>query len=455
MSLLGCAKYDQSFKTTPVNELTIDAGATIFTAVQFDTFKIPVSIRATQPDKAKYRYIWKAIADDSVYVLSHEQNLDIKMELPPKRYNLQFTAIDEDNGLEHSKLFTLVVTGVFSEGWLVSHNIGTNGRLTFVRMDNKMFENPAEEVNNMKFPGKAMAAFSAEIPSYSEYASIHYFTESGVYRFDPVGFLLTGTTNNVFTNQTVFSNPAYGANLTRTDQYYVNNGDVHAGMGSFTPDQISMPFSEGFGGDYYLFPVVINSAQLGTFFYDNKYKRFLNLPYLDRQLVPAVGSSKDLFNMADVGKTMIAADKGRGSSSTAVFYFIMEDNSGRYIYGLNADKPSLFQKIDPTKCPEINQATAFATSGVLQQMYYAVDNKIYLYNIVANSAELLYSFPNATKIRDIKMKRSTSKTLAVATWANSAGQFHTFDINDLGTFVGNSPSKTLNGFGEIVHISIK
>lgn len=452
---LGCSKFDQDFQVKPVNEITIEATVTSMTAVQFEQLRIPVTITSSQPEKSKYKYTWKAISDDSVYTISQVKDLDVKVELPPKRYNLQFTVIDEENNLAYSKMFSLTVTGVFFEGWLVSHNMADKGRLSFVRKDNIVFENPAEEINHMVLAGKVIASYYAEIPFYGQYASIHYFTENAVYRFDPASFLLTGTTKNVFISQTSFSKPIYGAGMSGIDQYYVDNGDVYAGMGSFTPTQISMPFSEGLGGDYELFPVIISSVYSGTYFYDNKYKRFLQLPYLDRELIPVSGSNEQLYNMGNVGKTMIAADQGRNSGSSTIFYFIMEDNTGRYFLGLNGDKPSIYQKMENNKSPGINQATSFATSSLLQHMYYAVENKIYLYNMVANTAELLYSFPSGHQIKDIEMKRNTSKTLAVATSIGGAGEFHIFDLNDLGHFTGDAPSKTLKGFGDIVHISIR
>lgn len=452
---VSCSKFDQDFTTNPINEVTIDVQQTSYTAVQFENLQIPVNIASSQPEKATYSYTWKAMTNDSVYIISREKDLNVKMELPPNKYNLQFTVTDQENKLEHHKIFSLTVTGIFNEGWLISHNIGTAGRLSFVRADNRVFDDPAAEINKQKFPGKAIASFYAEIPFYSQYASIHYFTDKGIYRFDPASFLLTGATKNVLPNETVFDQLAYGANLSGTDQYYINNGDVHAGMGSFTPQQITMPFTEGFGGDYKLFPIVINSVQMGTYFYDNKYKRFLQSGYLERDLYPVNGSGNDLYNMANVGKTMIAADKGRASSSSTVFYFVMTDNNGRYFYGLDGDKPSLYQKVENSKCPEFSKATCFATSSVLQHMYYTVDNKIYLYNMVANTAQLLYSFPASTQIKAIKIKRKTSKTLAVATWNGSVGQFHTFDIDDLGNFVNQSPSNTLTGFGDIVHIDLR
>lgn len=159
--------------------------------------------------------------------------------------------------------------------------------------------------------------------------------------------------------------------------------------------------------------------------------------------------------MSDVGKTMVAVEKGRTTYNSGVFYCIMEDSEGRYVAGINNVDPSLFQKVLDSACPDFSKAKLFAASGIFQHMYYAVGNKIYLYNIVANTAELLYSFPSSHTITDIEIKRKTSRTLAVATWDGTAGNMNLFDINDLGQFVDEGPKKVFDNLGHIVHISNK
>lgn len=452
---IACSKFDQDFTTKAINELTIDATETSYTLVQFEKLNIPVSISASQQASGNYSYTWKAIASDKTYIISTEKDLNTTIELSPGTYNLQYTVKDLENGLEFNKLFSLTVNGAFYSGWLVSHNQANKGKLSFVRSDYTVFSNPGEEINTIQFEGKSVGAFYTAIRFYNQYASINYFTDKGVYRFDPNDFKLTGKTENVIPNKTSFGSVAYGATLIGADQYFVIDGKVHAGMGSFYADQILMPYSEGFTGDYDIFPAVITTPYLATYFYDNKAKRFMQVPYLERELSPISGSNAALFNLGNVGKTMIAADKGRAGTTSGIYYFVMEDADGRYFYAINNTSPSYAQKVENTKCPEFSEATSFATSVAFEHMYYVVNNKIYLYNMVANAAELLYTFPSGYKIKDIQIDKSTSKSLAVGTVNNGSGELHLFDINDIGHFVNNKPSRSITGFGEIVHINIK
>ena len=451
-SLLACSKFDQDFKFKEINEVTIAAEASNYVVVQLEKLHIPVTISTSQSN-GDYSYSWKAIAKDSVYLISTEKELNTTIQLPPTDYNLQYTVRDNSNGLEYNKLFKLKVNGVFFGGWLVTHNVGSKGNLTFVRTDDVVFKNPSEELNHQEFPGKAVTALYCEIPSNADYSFIHYFTENQVYRFDPASFLLKGTTKDVLPGVTTFNKVAYGTNLYAYDQYFINNGEVHMGFGMFNRDQMTMPFTVGLGGDYKLFPAVISSLGSSVFVYDNKYKRFLELYYGERTANVFNTPTSTFYNMGNVGKTMLAADKGRLSYGKDVYYFVMEDNGGRYVFGLDGDKPTLNQKVEDAKSPEFSKAMSFATSSVFEHMYYAVANKIYLYNIVANTAQLIYSFPSSVQIKDLKMLRKTSKTLAVATNNGGKGEFHVFEIDNLGRFNNNAPRKSFDGFGDIVSIS--
>lgn len=453
--ITACSKFEQDFSRKSINELTVITDQTSFSRVQFESLKIPVEIQFSLDESRSYSYCWKAIGDDEIYSLSDEKELDVVIEIPPGTYDLQYEIKDNENNLAHSTIFQLTVNGAFYEGWLVSHNKNNKGVLSFVRSDNMVFEDPITEVNGTEFPGKSIAAFYSAIQFYNDYASIHYFTEEGVYRFDPNNFLLTGKSDDVLPGSFQFGNIAYGASILGADQYIINDGDIHVGMGSFYPEQILMPYSERLGGDYNLFPAVINTAQMATYFYDNKHKRFLQISYLEREISLATSPSESLFDLSNVGKTMIAAMQGRETFSSAIFYFVLEDESGRYFCGIDGNTPHIYQKVEDINCPDFSLASSFATSANLEHMYYTVDNKLYLYNMVANASELLYSFPKGQQIKYIEINRSTSKTLAVATLQGENGEFHLFDIDDLGHFSNDSPSYTKKGFGDIVHISLR
>jgi hypothetical protein len=133
----------------------------------------------------------------------------------------------------------------------------------------------------------------------------------------------------------------------------------------------------------------------------------------------------------------------------------MEDSAGRYLLSITSDSNNSATGVNQkmVNSPEIGSATNFATSSILKQLYYTVDNKVYLYDMLAKSARLIYTFPGSYVIKDIEMLRSTSKQLVIGVNNGTAGEIYYFDINGQGEFSNNTYAKKFTGFGEIVQVA--
>ena len=103
--------------------------------------------------------------------------------------------------------------------------------------------------------------------------------------------------------------------------------------------------------------------------------------------------------------------------------------------------------------PDIDIATKFLTSTTFKLMYYAANNKIYLYDIAANSSRLIYTFPAGYVIKE--MKKSGTTRLVVATKMGVAGEIYYFDLAGTGDFVANTYTKKFTGFGDIVQLTAR
>ncbi len=182
----------------------------------------------------------------------------------------------------------------------------------------------------------------------------------------------------------------------------------------------------------------------------------MQVEYQGRTIDYSPATAAASFNMANVGKKMIAYDRGISTAGNQgiEWYYIMENSAGRHLLSITstagASTPGINQQI--LNSPEIANADNFATSSVLKQMYYTVGNKIYLYDMLANSSTLIYTFPSGFVIKDIELLRSTSKQLAVGINSGTAGEVYYFDINALGQFANNTYTKKFTGFGEIIQV---
>lgn len=454
----SCQKDNQRFVYDKLNTVSIKTADSSFVITQLDTLSIQTQLTESIPSGDSYTYEWKAyMVGENAVILSDKKDLKVAVNLSPGSYDLIYTVTSVKTGISSFMLYPLTVNGAFYEGWLVAANQDGKARLSFIRANDSVFFSPAEDVNKTTYPGKALGVNAGITSSYANLALVMFYTDQGVYRFNADNFIQNGTTADIFPEPKQFSaSCAYAMSKIPYDQYIVADGGLYAGIGPlFYPQDVLKPYSERLTGDYNLFPVVINSATAVTLFYDNKYRRFMSVPLGDRMLSPVSASPGAVFNMADVGKKMIGWDYGTQSViSSDEIYFVMQDDAGiRYLYSLKGATPELSQQIGNS--PDIEKASAFAASGVVKHLYYAAGNKIYLYDILANSSKMVYTFPDGVKIKDLKMLSITSKRIVVATNTGTAGEVYYFDLDNLGDIVNHTYVKKFTGFGEIINLSYR
>ncbi|WP_432713867.1 PKD-like family lipoprotein [Pedobacter sp.] len=454
--IIGCSKFEQDFTLNKINELTISTEKTAFELVQFDSLLIAPTISESSSSPQGYSYEWKAIIADTVFSFSKERDLHMPVTFSPGAYLLQYIVTDKSNGSQTMKLYTLKVNGAFYEGWLVTHNKQNKGVLSFVRSDDKVFLSPAQDVNHKEYPGKALATHYSYLNNYPALASLLYFTTEGVVRFNPNNFDEIGNTAGIMGKSMTFVDPGFGISTLASDQYIIDNGNLYAGFGIFNPEEILSPFSDRFTGDYSLFPIAFPATPFATYFYDNKYKRFMQVAYRTRIISNSTGNTTAAFNMSNVNRTMVAAEKGGTTNYNSNFYFVMEGTDGRYFMSLNGATPKYNVKVADTNAPDFSRATKFSASASnIENMYYAYDNKIYLYDIKNNTATKIYEFAVQNKVTFLQVQKKTSKQIAVSTLNGTAGELYLFQIDDMGHFVGNTYSKKFEGFGDIIHLSYR
>ena len=167
------------------------------------------------------------------------------------------------------------------------------------------------------------------------------------------------------------------------------------------------------------------------------------------------------YDVSAVGKTAIAIDKGPNNE----YFLVMKDDVDFYLYSIlpdNAKPAGMKQKM--SHVPEIANATSFVASEANKQLYYAVGNTIYIYDILANSAKIAYKFPANTKIKDLKIFKnngwetanpSFNSRLAVATYNGTEGELYYLDLLPIGDIANGTYSKKFGGFGEIEQINYR
>ncbi|NLR79091.1 PKD-like family lipoprotein [Chitinophaga eiseniae] len=453
----SCQRDKQNYVFEKLNKVSISPDSA-FAITQYDTLKFAPVYTDTKPPGVPYKYEWVIYLQNgsgSPVTLSAERNLKAAIKQSPGVYTLQCRVTDPETGIVAVKLYKVTVNGKFYSGWMVANTRNNSAHLDFIRVDDALILDPAGLANNTTYSGKAIAALST---NNSGTAIILFFTTNGVFRFNGNDFFQNAGTDKLLPGASAFSTlPAYSLNVLASEQLLISEGGLYGGISTgfgMTEAQALKPFSDRYNGDYYLFPGLAASSFYTTYVYDNKYKRFMQTGYDTRTLLPSAVNGS--FDMGNVGKTAIGFDRGALDNAypTGEYFFIMQDeNNNRYVYSINKDAPAMNQLIGNS--PEIGTAKYFATASSLKQLYYATDSKIYLYDMIANSSELLYTFPAGYKIADIKIQRTGTARLVVAANKGTAGEVFYFELNVRGRLVNETFSKKFQGFGEIVQVGFK
>ena len=454
-SLYACQKK-QDFNYSELNELTIKSD-TAFSIIQFDVLNINPEIIQSKATGENFTYQWKIFPTTPVEnmepkVISTDRALQEAITSPPIKqgYYLEYKVTNTSTGVSAIKLLKVRVTSVFKDGWLICNSAEGNAQLDFIRSDDyRVFDNPGASVNQKTFLGNASGSYTFSSLDGSRF-DIAFFTDKEAFKFNANDFTISGNIKTTFTP--IRDKFTAASSKFNTDMYAINDGNLYAA--STLDDALDINYSERLTGDYSLFPKVITNALFMTYFYDNKHQRFMYLSVGSFDLSPAFGSSTDAFDMGNTKLGMVAAMDGIKGFGGDDYFFVMQDANGeRYLYGLSGTTPQFSQKI--LNSPNIGNAKTFAASLTLRQMYYAVANQIYLYDMVSNSSKLLYTLPSGTIVKELQILPTDGKTLVVAANKGTAGEMYFFKIDNQGNFVNQNYDRKLDGFGEISSITYR
>lgn len=463
MLAAACHKDKQLFEYNPINNLKLETADSVYTVAALDSLIISPKLVEGMPGNEEYTYLWQISASDTYdsntefTPLATTKDLRLYVELSPGTYRIIAKVTSNKTGISALARYTLTVTGIYYGGWYVVNTKNGIARVSLIRTDDEVFDNPMETTNDKSYPGKALGLYA-----YEDGGTLAFFTDQGAYLFNINDWLELRNTATILpglaTRLPFKSTPAFSTTILGYDQFIVADGGVYAGLGaSAFGDDALKPFSDRINGDYEAFPGIFSGNLYTTHFYDNKGMKFVQLGYLDRTMTTSAATPSGAFDMANVGKKMIAYDMGTSSYfQSAEFYYVMENTAGaRFLLSttgtISSVSPGIYQQI--LNSPDIADATKFATSSILKQLYYAAGNKIYVYDMLANSSSLIYTFPSGDVIKDIKMLRSTSTKMVVGINHGNAGEVYYFDIDGQGRFTNNTYTKKFEGFGEIEQVA--
>ncbi|NML21752.1 hypothetical protein HHL16_12750 [Pseudoflavitalea sp. G-6-1-2] len=457
----GCLKDKGNYTYHDINKVAL-AGSlpdTFRVNVQ-DSLRIDIQLSQTIPNNEGLEIDWVFYKESlSTYrrQLGHSTSLRALITDAPSTYSLDLFVKDKKTNVSMYKRFVVEVTTPFNQGWLVLEESGGHNDVSMILPNNTVSRNIYSKANNNQFltPGQGRIAV------YSRRADqlIYVFTPHSGKMLSVANFTTTLPFSKWFfippsaeEPQEVFSNS--------TEEHLLNNGKAY-GIYLITPPPYA--FGVATPGDYYLAPYQL-SSQRGFIFYDTVAQRFWYRPSSDFSLVNINSSGPtDIWNLNKVDKRLLYAGMGSGETFNAVFESKNRD-SAFVLTGTSAGTLSKASSADTLAAGlPLQSASNYLSSRLVQHIYFAKDNQLYLWDIPAKTHRLLYTFPAGTKVKRMKWhynQKSGSdpdnyRVMAVATDEGGEGKVYLFGTEATGNFVDNTYRSVFSGFGKISDITYK
>ena len=406
--LSGCFKDEGNYDYHDINEVTI-SGLPEEMQILYknsDTLRaIPVVTgNFDDGDQSRYYYEWKAVSKKqsgnsttTSYTIGTEQALEYFVTLPDNDYDVFCCVKDTLTRVTWKSSFPIRVTTVLNAGWLVLSDDGQKCRLDLISMsakETKVIRDVMEDMPELEGPRGLNSVFNMNGASYGTEPRYFLLSQSGAYKLNINEFKWDEANSLRYEMMEFPENYAPGLRAAGYGWELVISEDMAFGVSK--PYGIAGPFglpcnhltnseetfkvAEAVG--YYPHYYFSNGQKI---LYDLTNKRFVKLA--SNMLSCEELKVSTPFFPWTTGKDFVYM--GSTPYDGGSTYAILEDagTHKRYMYMMKVASGITQRKFIPLDdAPEIDKAEHFAVHPSSNWLFYAVGNKVYLYDMNGHSA---------------------------------------------------------------------
>lgn len=345
-------------------------------------------------------------------------DLDIPADYTPDTYCIWMTVTDNRNNAVTSKVYDVVVSSSTGEGWLVLCNEGADERAR-LDMISRLSSTRTEPIYDVAkgMPTVHHATCISFVPKMSNPGNvISVFTQEEDYMLDQEtlesGPELEFNLSNFMVDpgETLIKEYTFAATtyswMMRYRFGFSESGNVYVLVGGIAGEAYGMPintFSPGTPAEFRVAPYAgyswvrpwQGSYAANVLFYDIDNQRFVifkgktyGTGNAELCSFPLSDPNENRLFSYVTGKEMVYMEGTRRSNG--LVYAVLQNAEGkRSLYGINVggEEPVQELYIDEINAPDIEKATHFAFHSQFPLMFYAVNNKLYLYNVGTKQAK--------------------------------------------------------------------
>lgn len=448
LMLSSCAKDHGNYEYTKLNDVKIDS-ISDFSLMKFDSLKISPEVNQSESGHI-LSYEWKIYSPKTgkTKTLSKEKNLAVVITEEPitDAYELLFKVTDQTTGISEFKSFNLKVITPYSEGWMVLNRKGNDVDIDMVNPAGKVFSDVYKLSNGNAIPDGANRVYTY----YGQQEQkVFVQTASDLLQLKGNDFIQIQNYNSLFYEQ-----PSPG----KPELYFLKNGGdrefiINDGLLYVMATNVPPPtrFGARIPGDYKAANFMAVGSKYPGIIYDEKNGGFLSLPANKSELTAFPLVEGAAFDMNKINKTLVFMQPAPVLDH---FYALFKDprNQSFHFYTINSNGTNPAVKYQPmANVPDIGRASTFTIASTLPLIYYAVDQKIYVYDVEMNAARKVYEIPDAAA--HIVALRMLKGALVAGVNEGAEGALYYFDLAPTGNVSSNT--KKISGLGNIIDMVYK
>lgn len=463
LCLSACYRDKGNYDYHPINDIAIETADT--TIVNYgDTLHIdPVLHQQLDSNESDLQFEWSVLVssaslDSSFQLLATTRNLDIPVAIPSQSayYPLYYRVRNAKTNITYTKIIRLMVTSNFQTGWLAMEQNSVHTDISFINtVQHQVYHHAYSAANPDKLlPLHAAGIFNLNIPAYqSSYGTVHkssltaaLLTDGG-YVLDVRSMKVAADYAQLFTSAPPVTAPAYLSLDPNAESITINDGKLYRRVMS-QENTFAAPFTTSDGSGYHLAPMDANTSNVTTMYFDVLNHRFLKEVFKTRLLQPFTTYDWASFDPNNVPETPLALGVGYYK-----YYqygiFQKTSNDGCLLYSYSQGNP--LDRVE-MNAPGVMSSKAFVFSTIRYQLYYGAANQLYLYDIQANNAAPVYTFPDGETVTAMKAVGTTG--IVVATYNGSEGFVYLMTFADTGE-INDLFTSRYGGFDRIISLSYK
>ncbi len=346
-------------------------------------------------------------------------DLDVPANYSPTTYCIWITITDNRINAVTSKVYDVIVSSSTGEGWLVLCNEGPEERAR-LDMISRISSTRTEPIYDVAkgMPTVHHATCMGFVPKMSNPGDvISIFTREEDYMLDQEtlesGAELEFNLSNFMVDpgETLIKEYTFAASTYDWLMHYrfgfSEAGNVYVLVGGIAGEAYGLPINTlapGTPAEFRVAPYAgyswvrpwQGSYAANALFYDIDNRRFVMFKGITNFgdealcLYPLSDPAENRLFSYTTGKDMVYMEGTRRSNG--LVYAVLQNSEGkRSLYGINVGGKEPVQElyIDEIQAPDIEKAKHFAFHSQFPLMFYAVDNKVYLYNVGTKESKLM------------------------------------------------------------------